>query len=185
MEDRTKFDFEHNIAEALDDDQLRRNLRNAMDILVDKRRTVFPDADYLERLRATGNAIKRRALCQLPELLERLEDNCTRNGIKVHWAEDSAAANDIVLEILRRQEAPDIVKGKSMVSEEMHLNRFLEQQGIEAVETDLGEFIIQLNHETPSHIIVPAIHKNKDEVAAIFHDKIPDTPYTEDVEALT
>jgi L-lactate dehydrogenase complex protein LldF len=65
----------------------------------------------------------------------------------------------------------DIVKGKSMVSEEMHLNHFLEENGIEAVETDLGEFIIQLNHETPSHIIVPAIHKNKDEVAAIFHDK--------------
>jgi L-lactate dehydrogenase complex protein LldF len=185
MEDRTKFDFEHNIAAALDDDQLRRNLRNAMDILVDKRLSVFPDADYLEALRASGNAIKRRALRQLPELLERLEDNCTRNGIQVHWAEDTAAANDIVLEILRRHEAPDIVKGKSMVSEEMHLNRFLEAQGIEAVETDLGEFIIQLNHETPSHIIVPAIHKNKDEVAAIFHDKIPDTPYTEDVEALT
>jgi L-lactate dehydrogenase complex protein LldF len=90
-----------------------------------------------------------------------------------------------MLEILRRHDAPDIVKGKSMVSEEMHLNRFLERQGIEAVETDLGEFIIQLNHETPSHIIVPAIHKNKDEVATIFHDKIPDTPYTEDVEALT
>jgi L-lactate dehydrogenase complex protein LldF len=78
-----------------------------------------------------------------------------------------------------------VVKGKSMVSEEMHLNRFLEAKGIEAVETDLGEFIIQLNHETPSHIIVPAIHKNKDEVAAIFHEKLADTPYTEDVEELT
>jgi L-lactate dehydrogenase complex protein LldF len=86
---------------------------------------------------------------------------------------------------MRRHDAPAIVKGKSMVSEEMHLNRFLEEKGIDAVETDLGEFIIQLNHETPSHIIVPAIHKNKDEVATIFHDKIPDTPYTENVEELT
>jgi L-lactate dehydrogenase complex protein LldF len=103
----------------------------------------------------------------------------------VHWAEDTAQANGIVLDILRRHDAHDIVKGKSMVSEEMHLNHFLEENGIEAIETDLGEFIIQLNHETPSHIIVPAIHKNKDEVAAIFHEKIPDTPYTENVEELT
>lgn len=185
MGNDTRFDFEHNVKGALADDQLRRNLRNAMDILVDKRRTVFPDGEALEALRSTGNAIKRRALKQLPELLERLEANLTRNGIQVHWAEDTAAANGMVLDIMRRHEASAIVKGKSMVSEEMHLNRFLEQNGIEAVETDLGEFIIQLNHETPSHIIVPAIHKNKDEVARIFQEKIPDTPYTEDVEKLT
>jgi L-lactate dehydrogenase complex protein LldF len=185
MGNETTFDFEHNVDGALADDQLRKNLRNAMDILVDKRRTVFPDADTLEQLRSAGNAIKRRALKQLPRLLEQLEANCTRNGIQVHWAEDTAEANNIVLDILRRHDAPEIVKGKSMVSEEMHLNHFLEENGIEAVETDLGEFIIQLNHETPSHIIVPAIHKNRDEVAAIFHDKIPDTPYTENVEELT
>jgi L-lactate dehydrogenase complex protein LldF len=179
------FDFENNVAGALADDQLRRNLRNAMDILVDKRRAVFPDAATLEQLRSAGNAIKRRALKHLPRLLEQLEANCTRNGIQVHWAEDTDEANQIVLEIMRRHDAPAIVKGKSMVSEEMHLNHFLEENGIEAMETDLGEFIIQLNHETPSHIIVPAIHKNKDEVATIFHDKIPDTPYTENVEELT
>ena len=185
MDNETTFDFERNVDGALKDDQLRKNLRNAMDILVEKRRAVFPDTDYLEQLRAAGNAIKRRALKQLPRLLEQLEANCTRNGIQVHWAEDSAEANDIVLDIMRRHDARDIVKGKSMVSEEMHLNHFLEEHDIEAVETDLGEFIIQLNHETPSHIIVPAIHKNKDEVAALFHDKIPDTPYTENVEELT
>jgi L-lactate dehydrogenase complex protein LldF len=156
-----------------------------MDILVDKRRAVFPDAENLEALRAAGNAIKRRALSRLPDLLERLEANCTRNGIQVHWAEDTDEANGIVLDILRRHDAREVVKGKSMVSEEMHLNHFLEEHGVQALETDLGEFIIQLNHETPSHIIVPAIHKNKDEVAAIFHEKIPDTPYTEDVEELT
>jgi L-lactate dehydrogenase complex protein LldF len=185
MGNETTFDFENNVDGALADNQLRKNLRKAMDILVDKRRTVFPDDAYLQQLRAAGNAIKRRALKQLPRLLEQLEANCTRNGIQVHWAEDTAEANGIVLDILRRHDAPEIVKGKSMVSEEMHLNHFLEENGIEAVETDLGEFIIQLNHETPSHIIVPAIHKNKDEVAAIFHEKIADTPYTEDVEELT
>ncbi len=185
MDSETTFDFADNIAGALNDDQLRKNLRNAMDILVEKRRVVFPDTEYLEQLRSAGNAIKRRALKQLPRLLEQLEANCTKNGIQVHWAEDTAEANGIVLDIMRRHDAPAVVKGKSMVSEEMHLNHFLEGNGIEAVETDLGEFIIQLNHETPSHIIVPAIHKNKDEVAAIFHEKIPDTPYTEDVEELT
>ena len=185
MGNKKAFDFEANIGGALEDDQLRKNLRKAMDILVDKRRTVFPDAAYLEQLRSAGNAIKRRALKQLPQLLERLEANCAKNGIQVHWAEDMTQANTIVLEILRRNDARDIVKGKSMVSEEMHLNHFLEENNIDAIETDLGEFIIQLNHETPSHIIVPAIHKNKDEVARIFHEKIPDTPYTEDVEELT
>jgi L-lactate dehydrogenase complex protein LldF len=185
MGNETAFDFENNVDGALADNQLRKNLRKAMDILVDKRRVVFPDDAYLQQLRSAGNAIKRRALKQLPRLLEQLEANCTRNGIQVHWAEDTAEANGIVLDILRRHDAPEIVKGKSMVSEEMHLNHFLEENGIEAVETDLGEFIIQLNHETPSHIIVPAIHKNKDEVAAIFHEKIADTPYTEDVEELT
>ncbi len=185
MDNASTFDFADNVAGALKDDQLRKNLRKAMDILVDKRKAVFADADELAHLRSVGNAIKRRALQKLPHLLEQLEANCTANGIQVHWAEDTAAANRIVLEILRDQDASDIVKGKSMVSEEMHLNRFLDEHGIDAVETDLGEFIIQLNHETPSHIIVPAIHKNKDEVAAIFHDKIPETPYTENVEELT
>lgn len=116
MGNETTFDFEHNVDGALADDQLRKNLRNAMDILVDKRRTVFPDADTLEQLRSAGNAIKRRALKQLPRLLEQLEANCTRNGIQVHWAEDTAEANNIVLDILRRHDAPEIVKGKSMVS---------------------------------------------------------------------
>jgi L-lactate dehydrogenase complex protein LldF len=185
METETHFDFSSNIEGALKDKQLRRNLRNAMDILVDKRRTVFPDATELEQLRKAGNAIKRRALKQLPQLLEKLEANCTKNGIRVHWAEDTDQANGIVLDILKRHDAREMVKGKSMVSEEMHLNHFLDEHGIKALETDLGEFIIQLNHETPSHIIVPAIHKNKDEVAAIFHQKIPDTPYTENVEELT
>ena len=126
MHNETTFDFEANIVGALKDKQLRKNLRKAMDILVDKRRAVFPDTAHLEQLRSAGNAIKRRALKQLPRLLEQLEANCTRNGIQVHWAEDTAEANNIVLDILRRHDSRDIVKGKSMVSEEMHLNHFLE-----------------------------------------------------------
>ena len=130
MPKETVVDFPRNIDGALKDDQLRKNMRKAMDILVDKRRTVFPDPESLEQLRSAGNAIKRRALKQLPRLLERLEANCSRNGIQVHWAEDTAQANGILLDILKRHDAKELVKGKSMVSEEMHLNHFLGQHGI-------------------------------------------------------
>lgn len=176
--------FERNVAKALDDGQLRRNLRSAMTTLSQRRRALFADTEAFEQLRAQGESIRRRALRQLPDLLEQLEGRCTANGIQVHWAETTAEANAICLDIIRRHNARRVIKGKSMVSEEMHLNHFLEEQGIEALETDLGEYIIQLDGETPSHIIVPAIHKNKDQIAHLFHERIPDAPYTEVVEEL-
>ncbi len=177
-------DFPKNFKRALGDGQLRRNLRAAMDTLGMRRRTLFSDLAVFEKLRERGDAIRQRALRQLPELLERLEQKCTANGIRVHWAETPTEANAICLEIIQRHNATRVIKGKSMVSEEMHLNHFLDERGIEALETDLGEYIIQLDHETPSHIIVPAIHKNRDQIAQLFHDKIPNTPYTEVVEEL-
>lgn len=179
------FNFKKNIAGALSNSQLRQNLRAAMDTLIEKRHAVFPDADEIEALRNQGAAIKRRALAQLPSLLETLEQNLVKNNIQVHWAETTDQANRIVLNIMQSHNATRLVKGKSMVSEEMHLNAFLETHGIESMETDLGEYIIQLDKEPPSHIIVPAIHKNKDQIAQTFHEKIPDAPYTEDVEELT
>ena len=179
-----KHRFQQNVASALADQQLRRNLGSAMDGLRVKRQTVFDDVGELEQLRDVGRAVKQQSLLRLPELLEQLEENCSRNGIQVHWAETTDEANRVVLEIIQRSGAKTLVKGKSMVSEEMHLNAFLARHGIEALETDLGEFIIQLNDETPSHIIVPAVHKNKKEIARIFHEKLPDAPYTEEVEAL-
>ncbi len=180
----TGFDFRANVIKALDNRQLRSNLKFAMASMTAKRKTVFNDLDAFEALRAQGGAIRRRALLQLPELLERLEQKCTENGMSVHWAETTDAANRIVLNILQDHHAVRLVKGKSMVSEEMHLNHFLADHGIESLETDLGEFIIQLDGETPSHIIVPAIHKNRQEIARTFHEKIPGTPYTEAVEEL-
>lgn len=180
----TVVDFPGNFKKALNDGQLRRNLRAAMDTLGQRRRNLFSDRDAFEQLRTRGDAIRQRALSKLPQLLEKLEQNCTENGIQVHWAETPTEANRICLEIIRRHNATRVIKGKSMVSEEMHLNRFLDERGIEALETDLGEYIIQLDHETPSHIIVPAIHKNRDQIARLFHDKIPNTPYTEVVEEL-
>jgi L-lactate dehydrogenase complex protein LldF len=176
--------FEKSVERALADAQLRRNFAFAMGNFILKRRAVFSDAEATERLRAAGQAIKQRALGRLPELLEQLEAACTTNGIRVHWAETPTVANRIVLEIIEAHAASRVVKGKSMVSEEMHLNAFLANHAIEAIETDLGEFIIQLAGETPSHIIVPAIHKNKSQIARIFHETIPGAPYTEEVAEL-
>ncbi len=156
-----------------------------MDGLVGKRAAQFPDSAEWRTLRARGAEIRARALARLPELLERLEQKCAKNGIFVHWASTTEEANGIVLEILRRNGATRLVKGKSMVSEEMHLNEFLEENGVESLETDLGEYVIQLDGETPSHIIMPAIHKNRQQIARLFGQKIRDAVYTEDVDALT
>ena len=184
MANHQALDFENNVARALKDKQLIKNIQSAMDTLVLKRKNIFSDAAETEQLRVLGNSIKSKALSKLPELLERLEKKCTQNGIKVHWAETIPEANQLVLDIMKSHGATRLVKGKSMVSEEMELNAYLQKNGIEALETDLGEFIIQLNHETPAHIIVPAIHKNRDQISKIFHDNIPDAPYTENVDEL-
>lgn len=180
----TVVDFPKNFQKALGDGQLRRNLRVAMDTMSARRRNLFADQAFLENLRAHGDEIRQRALRQLPDLLERLEQKCTENGMQVHWAETPAEANAICLDIIQQHHATRVIKGKSMASEEIHLNHFLAQHAIEALETDLGEYIIQLDHETPSHIIVPAIHKNRDQIARLFHDKVPGAPYTEVVEEL-
>ncbi len=178
-------DFRAAASEALKNPQLRANFRRAMDGLMAKREALFSDPVEWRDLRALGASIRARALARLPELLETLEKNCAANGIRVRWAETTEEANAIVLEILREHGATRVVKGKSMVSEEMRLNDFLEERGIESLESDLGEYIIQLDGETPSHIIMPAIHKNKQQIARLFGKKIREAKYTEDVDELT
>ncbi|MCB1946495.1 MAG: lactate utilization protein, partial [Thauera sp.] len=175
--------FTRNAREALADAQLRRNFRGAMDSLMDKRRNQFPDGDELERLRAFGNRVRARALSKLPDLLERLEANLARNGVQVHWAETVEEANAIVHGIAERHAAKKVIKGKSMVSEEMEMNHYLGARGVDCLESDMGEFIVQLREEKPSHIIMPAIHLNAGQVARLFHDKL-DVDYTEDVDRL-
>lgn len=170
---------------ALKDAGLRRKFRRAMDGLMTKRAAQFPDPDAWTSLRARGSAIRRRSLARLPELLEQLDTRCRANGIQVHWAETSADADRIIQGILTDHGVRTVIKGKSMVSEEIHLNDFLARHQISAVESDLGEFVIQLAHETPSHIIMPCIHKSREDVAALFHAQIPDQAYTDDVDALT
>ena len=180
-----RVDFHTSADLALHDAQIRSNFRHAMDGVMHKRKLCFPDLDELDRLRLRAAEIRANALAKLPDLLEQLEARCQQNNIQVHWAESVAQANGIVLEIMNRHNARLLIKGKSMVSEEMELNHFLEQQGIECLESDLGEFIVQLAGETPSHIVMPAIHKTRLQIAQLFRDKFPDIPYTEDVETLT
>jgi len=173
------------VAAALGNRRIRGNIRRALDGLVAKRRAAFLDGEEWARLRDQGHAIRSYALAHLPELLEGLEHRCTANGIRVHWAETCGQANQLVLDILQRHASRRLVKGKSMVSEELGLNTFLEDRGIEVVETDLGELIVQLAGERPFHIVGPAIHKDRKQVAELFRARFPGLPNNEDAEALT
>lgn len=175
--------FHRQAHDALGNPQIRGNFRQAMDGLMAKRRDAFSEWD-LEALRELGANIRLRALARLPDLLEQLEINCQANGIQVHWAEDGEQACRIIRELCEAHNAKRVIKGKSMVSEEVHLNAHLEQAGIEALESDLGEYIVQLAEETPSHIIMPAIHKNTHEISDLMHDKTG-TDRTRDVDYLT
>ena len=163
----------------------RANIRRAMDGLVVKRAKAFPDPGEREVLRRRGTIIRTYAVTHLPALLEQLERRCTDNGIRVHWAETLDEANGIVIDILKARGAGALLKGKSMVSEEMGLNQALARAGIEPVETDLGEIICQLADEGPSHIIAPAVHKDRFEVAALFRERLSRPPDGERIEDLT
>lgn len=176
--------FRGNVARDLANPQLRENFRGAMDYLTDKRRQAFPSEDELETLRRKCQLIKQRCLLKLPELLEQLESKLEQNGIQVHWAETTAEANSIIAELIQRKNGTKVVKGKSMVSEETALNDHLQAQGIECLETDMGEYIVQMAGEHPSHIIMPAIHQNKSQVADLFAHNIPGFDYTTDVDTL-
>jgi L-lactate dehydrogenase complex protein LldF len=179
----TPREFHRQAHDALGNPQIRGNFRRAMDGLMAKRRDAFADWD-LEALRELGANIRLRALARLPDLLEQLEANCQANGIRVHWAENGEEACRIIREICESHGARSVIKGKSMVSEEMHLNAHLEAAGIEALESDLGEYLVQLNEQTPSHIIMPAIHLNTDEISEIMHEKTG-TERTRDVDYMT
>ncbi|OIQ75032.1 lactate utilization protein B [mine drainage metagenome] len=177
-------DFRQRSRTVLNDPGQRQNFRGAMDFLQAKRRAQFPDEQELQGLRELGSAIRRYSLAHLPRLLEQLEARLTSNGIQVHWAENPDEANAIALGIARRVNAKRIIKGKSMVSEEVGFNHAMQAAGLEAFESDMGEYIVQLAGEAPSHIIMPAIHKTKQDIARLFAQEVPGVTYTEDVDAL-
>ncbi len=125
-----------------------------------------------EDLRELASRTKLNVLANLDTYLEQFEARALANGVQVHWAADAAEHNRIVLDILRQRQATRLVKSKSMLTEECKLNHFLEANDIEVVDTDLGERIVQLEDEPPSHIVMPAIHKKKEEIGALFHEKL-------------
>lgn len=176
--------FDLNAQAALGNVELRAALHNAMGLFSERRQAAISGIENWEALRTKARAIKDETLAHLDEYLSEFADNAERAGATVHWAQDAEAANNIILEICREQQARVVVKSKSMTTEEIHLNRHLERESIEVVETDLGEYIIQLAEETPSHIIVPAIHKSKRQIAQLFNQKLG-IEYTEDVGVLT
>ncbi|MEY4763706.1 MAG: hypothetical protein RI907_379 [Pseudomonadota bacterium] len=177
-------EFKARAHDALANAGQRRSFRGAMDFLQAKRAAQFPDDAELQALRDLGEGIRQRALSQLPDLLTQLEARLTAQGATVHWAETPEEANAIVLAIVQAAGGDLVVKGKSMVSEEIELNHHLAAHGVTAIESDMGEYIVQLAGEKPSHIVMPAVHKTRAQIARLFHERIPETPLTEDVDEL-
>ncbi|MEO6722677.1 MAG: lactate utilization protein B [Ferruginibacter sp.] len=138
-----------------------------------------------EQLRELASKVKDHTLSDLDNYLIQFEQQATANGIKVHWAVDAAAHNDIILKIIRQNNIQRVVKSKSMLTEECHLNPFLLQQGIDVVDTDLGERIVQFRNEPPSHIVMPAIHLKKQDVSDTFHEHLGTEQGNNDPQYLT
>ena len=154
--------------EELKNEQLRANLRFVTHAIRNKRARVTAELPDWQELRNTGESVKNYVLANLPELLEQFERNFTAAGGHVHWARNATEANQIALDLIREQGVDEIIKINSMATAETGLNEFLEENGINAIETDLAEEIVQLGHDRPSHILVPAIHRNRREIRDIF-----------------
>lgn len=167
--------------DALGNSRLRRNLAHATSTIRGKRARVVGEVPDWEALRDAGSAIKTATMARLPELLEQLEANVTARGGVVHWARDAAEANRIVTALVQAKGVDEVVKVKSMVTQEIGLNEALEAAGVAALETDLAELIVQLAHDKPSHILVPAIHRGRAEIREIFAEHMAGV----DTDALT
>jgi L-lactate dehydrogenase complex protein LldF len=157
---------------ALGDVQLRRNVRHATDVIQAKRARVVGEMPDWQELREAGRQIRQHTMEHLDFYLEDFEANCTRAGGVVHWARDAEEARRIVVGLVKASGSDEVIKIKSMTTEEIQLNSALEAAGIHPFETDLAELIIQLGEDRPSHIVVPALHKNRHEIREIFQRKM-------------
>ena len=164
--------FKERASVKMDDARLQDNLKKMQGKFVAKRRASLVELDDFEGTRDAGKRIRNRSLENLDVWLELFEQNAAARGATVLWAQTPAEVNALVLEIAARHRVQKIIKSKSMVSEESALDHAIEAAGLTVVETDLGEYILQINdYEPPSHIIGPALHKSKEEVADLFHEK--------------
>ena len=168
----TAAEFPDAARQSLANLQLRRNVRHATDVIRGKRAIVVGEAEDWQALRESGRQIKAHVLRHLDVYLQQFEERCTRAGGRVHWAADADEANRIVIDIIRSQGEREVIKVKTMTSDETRLNVALEAAGIAPYETDLADLIIQLGEDKPSHIVVPALHRNRAEIREIFQRKM-------------
>jgi L-lactate dehydrogenase complex protein LldF len=161
-------DFPAAAKHALANVQLRRNVRHATTVIRDKRARVVAEMADWDELRDAAHHIKDHVLRYLDVYLEQFEERCTRAGGRVHWARDADEANGVIIDIIRAHGHSEIIKVKTMTSDETRLNVALEQAGIAPYETDLADLIVQLGADRPSHIVVPALHRNRTEIRDIF-----------------
>ncbi len=165
--------------------QLRKNVAHATDVIQAKRARLVAEKTDWQQLRAAAASIRDHALENLGSYLEQFESRCTAAGGVVHWAADAAEARRIILDILRQENATEVIKIKTMTSAEIQLNPFLEASGVRTFETDLAEIILQLGHDEPSHIVVPALHVNRRQVRDIFARSMGLPELSDDPQALT
>lgn len=166
--------FNEVAAEALNNSSLQHELFRLKDGFQARRSKAVSEVSDFDQLRDRGRQIKRHTIRNMPEYLQQFENNVINSGGNVHWAEGTKDAQQIILDICRSVNAKMVAKGKSMATEEIGLNDFLEKNGIKAVETDLGEYILQLRQESPVHIVAPAFHLSRNDVIDTFRQGHPD-----------
>ena len=181
----TLTEFKQNTTIALQDVQLQGALKSVAGSMFLNRDRALAEVPDVEALRDQLKAVRSATLGRMAEHLEMFERQARASGTQVHWARDGAEARAIVLDIARKNGTELVAKGKSMVTEEIHLNAALEAAGIVPIETDLGEYIIQLANEMPSHIIAPAIHKTKEQVAQLMGKEAGQPLSPDDIEGMT
>ncbi len=156
----------------MNNSQLRRNVRHATDVIRGKRGAVVGEMPDWEELREAGHALKQHTLLHLDRYLIQFEEACARAGGQVHWARDADEANALIVQLIQARGGREVIKVKTMTSDEIQLNPALEAAGILPIETDLADLIIQMADDQPSHIVVPALHKNKREIRELFLQKM-------------
>jgi L-lactate dehydrogenase complex protein LldF len=172
------------IPAALSDQVLQKNLKSNCDRSIDSRNSAVVEVENWEELRAYARRVKEHTLSKLPDYLQQIEKKVIAAGGHVFWAETGVDAVDYITDLAKKRKVRSIVKSKSMLGEEIRLNHGLEQNNFETIETDLGEFIVQLCGEEPSHIVTPALHKSRGQVSQLFAEKLGAEP-TDSIEELT
>jgi L-lactate dehydrogenase complex protein LldF len=180
----SKFDFHSVSVEAAGNEKLKRSINNAVLRQHTGRQLRVLELPDTDKLRTLAGDIKQHSLDNLDYYLEQLTTNVEKNGGKVYFASSADDARQIILDIARQTKATRVIKSKSMVSEEINLAHVMEQAGLDVVETDLGEFIVQISHDKPSHLVAPIVHKDRQSIARLFSEYFH-TPYNDDPQALT